>query len=152
MLTTDWETILNVAMICWNRARKIEGLNCAQTIMSTQLRQTSRGILWWVRKLYHGINRILHDLSFWMDIFLSRKQVLLLKHFNIWKSQMGLKSIQNKVSYEFILWHNANTLPSKYAKFNLTKWLNVYYSRNSSAWTKVIQIISQRMYYNKCCK
>ena len=152
MVATDGETILNVAMICWNRARKIEGLNCAQTIMSTQLRPTSRGILWWVRKLYHGINRILHDLSFWMDIFLSRKQVLLLKHFNIWKSQMGLKSIQNKVSYEFILWHNANTLPSKYAKFNLTKWLNVYYSRNSSAWTKVIQIISQRMYYNKCCK
>ena len=97
MVATDWETILTVAMICGNRARKIEGLNCAQTIMSTQLRQMARGILWWVRKLYHGINRILHDLSFWMDIFLSRKRVLLIKHFDFGKARWG--SNQSKIKY-----------------------------------------------------
>ena len=82
------------------------------------------------------------------EIFLNghlslRKQVLLIKHFNIWKSQMELKSFQNKVCNEFILRHDANVQPCKYAKLNSTKWLGMHCLRNSSARMRVTRWLTE---------
>ena len=123
--------------------KKLKKLNFTKTIMSTRSHLTSR------KSFCDYTCHVSEETGFFMIYFmnghLSFKKASPAKwNTLILESQMGLKSIQNKVCYESIWRHNANTLPCKYAKFNSTKRLEMYYLRNSSTWTKVTQLLTKR--------
>ena len=87
--------------------------------MSTKLHLTSR------KSFCDYTCHVSEETGFFMIYFMNghlsfKKASPANKHFNIWKSQMGLKSVQNKVCYRSTLRHNANAQSRKYADFNPT--------------------------------